>query len=200
MLDLEVIPERSLGCPEKAWEFILGKFIFPLFFLFFVLMRIFFLCIFSINRNAFFSGSCNYSNTSWDDQERSDFVQWTGARLQNFICYCLRLFTFVSLSKSGASGLWHRYQLAIEWTPVDFRPDITTVEGNRNLQHETCSSSILRTLFQLPRNSTVDRADWELVWINSSCHLWRCQELFCFELSWIDVLFPCRQQNASKFR
>lgn len=24
MLDLEVIPERSLGCPEK-WEFILGK-------------------------------------------------------------------------------------------------------------------------------------------------------------------------------
>jgi len=25
MLDLEVIPERSLGCPEKSWEFILGK-------------------------------------------------------------------------------------------------------------------------------------------------------------------------------
>lgn len=25
MLDLEVIPERSLGCPEKSWEFILGS-------------------------------------------------------------------------------------------------------------------------------------------------------------------------------
>lgn len=25
MLDLEVIPERSLGCPEKSWEFILGE-------------------------------------------------------------------------------------------------------------------------------------------------------------------------------
>lgn len=26
MLDLEVIPERSLGCPEK-WEFILGEYL-----------------------------------------------------------------------------------------------------------------------------------------------------------------------------
>lgn len=27
MLDLEVIPERSLGCPEKSWEFVLGLFL-----------------------------------------------------------------------------------------------------------------------------------------------------------------------------
>jgi hypothetical protein len=26
MLDLEVIPERSLGCPEKSYEFILGEY------------------------------------------------------------------------------------------------------------------------------------------------------------------------------
>jgi hypothetical protein len=26
MLDLEVIPERALACPEKNWEFILGDF------------------------------------------------------------------------------------------------------------------------------------------------------------------------------
>jgi Uncharacterised protein family (UPF0183) len=33
MLDLEVIPERSLGCPEKSWEFILGE-LFSLFIVF----------------------------------------------------------------------------------------------------------------------------------------------------------------------
>jgi hypothetical protein len=25
MLDLEVVPERALACPEKNWEFILGE-------------------------------------------------------------------------------------------------------------------------------------------------------------------------------
>lgn len=32
MLDLEVIPERSLGCPEKSWEFVLGELKFKNFF------------------------------------------------------------------------------------------------------------------------------------------------------------------------
>jgi hypothetical protein len=109
------------------------------------------------------------------------------------------LFFFVFSSYEGPTWLWHRNQLAIEWTAVDFWPNIPAPEGNWNLQHETRSPSVLRASLQFARNSPLDRTDRKLIRINTSCHLWRCQELFCVELPRVDLLLPCRQQDAGKF-
>jgi hypothetical protein len=73
MLDLEVIPERSLGCPEKSWEFILGE-LFSLFIVF-LHKKITKKLAFSYRRNAFFSGCCNHPNPGGDHQKRTSLVQ-----------------------------------------------------------------------------------------------------------------------------
>ena len=77
MLDLEVIPERSLGCSE-SWEFILGKDTKKRVFLCSLLCKtekVNFCLVFSIVRNAFLSSSCNHPNPSGYHQERSSPVQ-----------------------------------------------------------------------------------------------------------------------------
>lgn len=70
MLDLEVIPERSLGCPEKAWEFILGN----IFSLFFVCEKFNFR-FFAMHRNAFFSGCLDHPEPGGHHQECASSVQ-----------------------------------------------------------------------------------------------------------------------------
>lgn len=69
MLDLEVVPERSVGHPEKSWEFVLGK----NYSLFLCLKKK--LTLFRIFRSAFLSSCSDYPNPSWNHQECSSSVQ-----------------------------------------------------------------------------------------------------------------------------
>ena len=67
MLDLEVIPERSLGCPEKSWEFILGEF--NQFSLFLCFANKILKFNFVDFRDAFFASCCYNSVASGYHQE-----------------------------------------------------------------------------------------------------------------------------------
>lgn len=194
MLDLEVIPERSLGC--LSWEFVLGKLKFKNFFVLCSRIQCPMLLMFAYFSGMHFSQAVSIIQSQVGSIKNVQVLYSESVRM-----FCLHrecwtnTFALVGSTESRLS-----HQFAIERAALDLRFSHAASEGHRNIQHETASIAILRVEFQFSWSLTYDWANRKLFRVDPSSCIWCGEKLLRFELPWADFLLPCRQQNANEFR